>query len=324
MRKFDVITFGSATWDIFVSAEKRRVFKSKKFLTGRGVCFGLGSKADLEDINFSTGGGATNTAATFSSQGFAVAYCGAVGDDLAGQEIVERLNKLKINTDFVKIAAKAPTNHSLVINAGSDRTILVYKGASEELGRKDIPWGKLDAKWIYIAPLSGRQAGLTENIVNFARVNGISVALNPGNFQLKLKNIKRIISKVDVLILNKEEASILTGLDYKEEKKIFRAIDKMCPGIAIMTKGALGAVISDGVYLYKAGVLKTKVVDRTGAGDSFASGFVSGLLKNGDTVSAIELAMANSSACLSQRGAKEGLLKKNDQFKKVRISKRKL
>jgi len=62
------------------------------------------------------------------------------------------------------------------------------------------------------------------------------------------------------------------------------------------------------------------VVDRTGAGDSFASGFVSGFLqKNGDIEYAIQLAIANSTACLTKLGAKNGLLEKGEDFNKVII-----
>ena len=324
MNKFDVITFGSATWDVFINPTHKQILHNKKFVTGKGICFNLGSKVDIADISFASGGGATNTAATFSAQGHKVAYCGSLGDDLASTEIMGRLKNIGIDCSLVKRTNKAPTNHSIVINSGSDRTILVYKGASEHLSKNDIDWKKLNASWFYLAPLSGKLAGITEDIVNFAKVNGIKVALNPGSYQLKLKNINRIISKVDVLLLNKEEASVLTKLPYREEKKIFRAIDKICPGIAIMTKGTEGVIVSDGIYIYRAGISKSKVVDRTGAGDSFGSGFVSGLIENNDIEYAIELAMANSAACLAKRGAKEGLLKKGAKFKGVKIKKKKI
>ena len=49
----------------------------------------LGSKIDVEDIIFTSGGGGTNTAATFAKQGFKTAFCGAIGVDISGLEIVE-------------------------------------------------------------------------------------------------------------------------------------------------------------------------------------------------------------------------------------------
>jgi len=132
------------------------------------------------------------------------------------------------------------------------------------------------------------------------------------------------MKKVDVLILNQEEASFLTKIPFNKEKEIFRKIDKFCPGIAIMTKGPLGVVVSDGRYIYKAKALKTKAIDMTGAGDAFASGFISGLIKKkGNIEYAIQLGTANSAACLKEFGAKKGLLVNNQKFEKVKIFKEK-
>ena len=90
----------------------------------------------------------------------------------------------------------------------------------------------------------------------------------------------------------------------------------------MMTKGSAGVVVSDGRYLYRSKALKGKAVDRTGAGDSFASGFLSGLLKSkGNIEYGIQLGMANSIACLSKFGAKNGLLKKGAKWPKIRVYK---
>lgn len=324
---FDIITFGSAIWDIFFKPRNFKILKNKEsFISGKGICFNIGSKIDVEDIKFSSGGGGTNTAATFARQGFKTAFCGQVGDDLSGKEIVSELKKLGVDARFIRKTKLKPTNHSIVISHPNiDRTILVYRGASEILEKKDIPWYNLKAKWFYLAPLSGKLGGLTEALVDFAYKNKINIAFNPGNTQISLPEdtLKKIIKKVNILILNQEEASLLTKVPYQKEKQIFKKIDEICPGIAIMTKGAQGVTVSDGKKLYSAKPEKIKVADRTGAGDSFASGFVSGFIQSkGDIEYAIQLGLANSTSCLKKWGAKEGLLKKVAQFKKVKISKK--
>lgn len=302
---FDIITFGSATWDVFL--------RPKKFKIGKEICFNLGSKIDLEEIHFSSGGGGTNTAATFARQGFKVAYCGTVGNDIFGKAIIKELSSFGIDKQFVSRTNLKPTNFSIILSlAGKDRTVLAYRGASEELSSKNIPWQKLQAKWFYLAPLSGKLAKLTSKIVDFANKNKIKIALNPGNSQISLapKVLKRILARIDVLILNQEEASLLTKIPYQREKKIFEKIDELCPGITIMTKGAGGVVVSDGKKLFQARPKKIKVVDRTGAGDSFGSGFVSRFIQSGsDIEQAIQLGLANSASCLQKWGAKQGLLK---------------
>jgi len=323
---FDVITFGSITWDIFLELEKFKIFKSKKFISHKGICFNLGSKIDVEDIKFAFGGGGTNTATTFVRQGLKTAYCGTVGNDISGVELVKQVKKMGIDCSLVVETKLKPTNHSIILNTGPnrDRTILTYRGASEVFGKKDVPWKKLNTKWFYLAPLSGKLANITKDIVDFAKINGIKVAFNPSQSQLNLKDIRKIIDKVDVLLLNQEEASILTNTSFKKELKIFKAIDKMCPGIVIMTKGVKGVVVSDGISLYEANPGKIKVVDRTGAGDSFGSGFVSELAREKSIEHAIQLGIANANSCLGKLGAKNGLLKKGDKFKYVKIKKKKL
>lgn len=340
---FDIITFGSAAWDIFLRPDNFETLKSRRFITGRGICFNLGSKVDLGEIYFSSGGGGTNAAATFSKQGFKVAYYGRIGDDLAGREIIKELKKFRINRTFVSKTKSKPTNHSIILNASAkrERTILVYLGASELLGKKDILWNKLKpclppacrtdragrAKWFYLAPLSGKLCNLFEPLVNFGYKNKIKIAANPGNTQLSLpqKSLKRILKKVNILILNQEEASLLTKIPYQKEEEIFKKIDEICPGITIMTKGSEGAVVSDGRELYRAGAPKVKLVDKTGAGDAAASGFISGIIKSGGDIEyAIQLGMANATSCLKKWGAKNGLLRKNQKFKKVKVIKKSL
>lgn len=324
---YDIITFGSAAQDINLKSKAFKVMKDNKdFVTGEGLCLALGSKIDIEDIKFTSGGGGTNTAVTFAKQGFKTAFCGMVGDDAAGKIIVNELKKNKVDIALVQKTKEKLTNHSVVISSdGEDRTILVYRGAADFLDKNNIPWKKLKTKWIYLAPLSGLLCNAFEDIVNFAFENKIKIAVNPGNTQLSLpiEDIIRIFKKIDILILNQEEASFLTKVPFADENEIFKKIDEICPGIAVMTKGGEGVVVSDGRYLYSALPNPSrKVVDTTGAGDSFASGFISDYIRhNGDIEQAIQLGLANSAANLGEIGAKIGLLDKNSKFERVEVIK---
>ncbi len=321
---YDIITFGSATQDIFLRLNKNQVVNGKEFIAGKAVCFDFGSKVNVEEIYFYSGGGGTNTAATFVKQGFKTAYCGAIGKDLAGKEIIKELNERGADVSFIAEKEKS-TNYSAVLSLpGKDRTILAYRGASELLTKEDIPWDKIESKWFYIAPSPG---AILKDIINFAKNKGIKIAFNPGISQLSLprKVLSEILNKIDILILNQEEASLLTKISFAKEKEIFKKIDKMCPGIAIMTKGAKGVVASDGEYFYSAKILKTKVLDKTGVGDSFGAGFVSGFIKSGGDIEyAMQFGTANSASCLQQWGAKNGLLAEGDNWEKIKVRKIKL
>jgi len=332
-KMYDIITFGSATRDINLKSKAFKITKDtsagagdKDFVTGEGICLSLGSKIDIDEIKYTSGGGGTNTAATFAKQGFKTAFCGAIGADEAGLRVVKELKDMKIDVRLLQKRKEKSTNQSVIISNGDgeDRTILAYRGAAELMDKNTISWNKLKTKWIYLAPLSGLLCDTFEEIVDFAKQNNIKVAINPSKQQLSLPidQLEKIFQKVDILFLNQEEASFLTKVSFHEESEIFKKLDEMCPGIAVMTKGGEGVVASDGKYLYYASPNPDrKIVDTTGAGDSFASGFLSDYMRyNGDIERAIQLGLGNSEANLKEIGAKTGLLEKNAGFVRVPVT----
>lgn len=306
VNKYDVITFGSATWDIYLTPKEMSLIPSSDFISGEAIAFNLGSKIGLKKTSFNIGGGGVNSAHTFKGQGLKVAYFGSVGDDILGSEIINKLKKLKIETKLIQVV-KASTNCSVIFNLkGKDRTVMVYRGASE--GFKVEKLSK--AKWFYLAPLSGKSALKTQTIIDFAFRNKIKVAFNPGNSQLSLpsKNLKNILDKVDVLMLNQEEASILTKNKYQDEDKIIKDLIKLYKGTIVMTKGDRGVTVvyKEKIYIEKSKVIKA--IDKTGAGDAFNSAFISSLIKNDDVLKAINLGFKNASSCIKKEGSTNGLL----------------
>jgi len=342
---FNIITFGSATRDMFVVSKNFKTIRSDDFVNGKGVCAPAGSKIYVDEVVFASGGGATNVAATFALQGLKTACVTKVGDDPGGNAILEELKKLGVNTGFIVKDKKLKTVYNIILSvpkgeprtnpAGiirGERTILVSEGASHYLAKKDISWNELKkTDWFYISSLSGKCAELFEPLINFAYENRIKIAVNPGEAQLKLgiDRLEPILNKIDVFILNKEEAAQLTCVPYNAEKEIFKRLDNWVKGIVIMSKGPEGVKVSDGRNIYEAGIPKSDLVDRTGAGDAFGSGFVAGLIqksKGGKADQsaieyAIQLGTANATGTCQHLGAKSGLLKKGDwgQWKKVEV-----
>ena len=317
---FEIITFGSATWDIYLKMEKEQLLKTDKVPSGTAVGFDLGAKVDINDMYFSFGGGGMNTAHTFKKQGFKVAYCGSVGSDIPGKEIIAEMEGMGIGTEFIQKNEK-PTNNSIILlTSDNERTVLAYRGASEDLNKEEILWGDMSPSWFYLAPLSGKLRELTEDIVDFAKKNKIKVAINLGNSQIVLgkEKLEPILKKADVLLLNLEEASLLTGVDKKDEMGIMRELNSLHPGINTVTKGPEGVLVSEEDVLIEASSYKVKVVDKTGAGDAFGSGFISGLIKsNMDVEWAIKLGIANSTSCIQIRGAINGLLEGSNDIEKI-------
>ena len=328
---FDIITFGSASRDLFLRSKDFKIVKSQDFITGEGLGFNLGSKVTVDELAFFTGGGGTNTAATFRKQDFKVAYVGKIGNDPGGEAIEKELKQLGIK-NFIKKDENKKTAYSIILSTEKERTILVYSGACHDLKVEEISFDKLKAKWIYIAGLSGKSAETLLPIIEFAKKSKIKVALNPSSSQLKLglEGLKDVLGTVDVLLLNQEEGAKLAGLPFEQEKEIFKRLDEYVKGIVIMTKGPAGVVVSDGEYIYEAGTFKEKkYIDRTGAGDAFGAGFVSGLMRYGTIEEAIRLGAANGTAVVEALGAKNGLLTKLQfetelRWKDLKINKTKL
>lgn len=316
MSSFDVITFGSVALDVFMDLPQKFVKKSAHFTPAKDLVFDLGSKIDIPETRVAFGGGAVNTARTFAAQEFNTACCGMAGDDILGREAVAYLKELRIETGLIGQTAKKATNSSVVLNApGMDRVILVYRGASELLDAKSIKWQNLNAKMFYLAPLSGKLCRLTEQITTHAKKQGAMVAANLGNSQLAMGRacIKSLLARIDVLILNQEEAAMMTGVDFADEKNIIKKTAAMHPGINVITKGKDGAIIIANGKIYEAKLKKFKVADVTGAGDAFGSGFMSGMLSSGNDIEyAMKLALINAKHCLSSRGA-QGLPAKHDR-----------
>lgn len=329
---FDVITIGTATRDVFVASDDFHINRDRRVLGGRALVMPLGAKLEIEKMVFTTGGGATNTAVTLRRHGLRTAVVSVVGDDTSGRTIKKELSREGIGTDFLVAREKSYTAYTILLHLeGGERTILVHRGASESLGPSDIPRGiGKKTAWLYITSLAGN-IGLLKHLLVLAKKNGVRVCYNPGGKEIhERKKLIPFLMYIDILTLDREEASLLTGISYEKPERMFAVWDRMSPGINIMTDARNGVWVSDGASIYRAGVFKERaVIDRTGAGDAFGSGFaavlisrigrkkgdVSRLIRPRDIEYAIRFGSANATSKIEGIGAKFGLLTKR-AFKK--------
>jgi ribokinase len=322
---FDIISIGSATRDGFFEGVPFVIVNDKRFRVGKGIALPYGGKVKVPKVTFTTGGGGTNTTVTFARQGLKTSCIFRVGKDVSGEEIIRNLKAEKIDISFCQIDKKTPTAYSVIfLTETGERTILSYKGAGENISEKEIPWQKLKTRWLYLNSLGGN-LNLLKKALQFAHQNNIFVAANPGSGELEnLKNHKELLKFFDIFIVNQEEASYLTDIPYAKEKEVFQKLDELIQGLVVMTKGPKGVSVSDGKILWQAGVYKEKkVVDRTGAGDAFSSGFVSvfasekikkdnyrSIFEEEKIEKAIKVGSANGTSVVEYVGAKTGILTK--------------
>ena len=256
--------------------------------------------------------------------------------DENGRKVLEELAKFHVRFIGTK-DKKHMTNYSIILDSrAKDRTILAYKGASDHFGLKDISKkqldAKLDAKWLYFSSLTGKSFWTAERLAEYVKggdcrknragkdagkSSNIKIAFNPSSYQAKMgaKFLRRMLSCTDVLILNSEEAALVAGIHKTDENKNAGAIRILAeklrslgPKIVVITDGSKGAYCSDGIHFYFAKTTDVKAVETTGAGDCFASSFITGLIRKKDIEFALKLATANAESCIRHFGAKNGLL----------------
>lgn len=300
-----VICIGAAVQDVFLLG---KIFRSHRDEDGDRVQeFELGSKNDVEEVIFSTGGGATNAAVTFARQGMHAFYMGKVGNDVAGRAVLEALHQDDVDTSLVAVADKTGTGYSVLLLAPSgERTILTYRGASTHYDLKTHDFHDQKADWIYLSSFEGNFEAL-ETIFEYAKSHDIKIAMNPGKKELAEKTrLKKLLPGLSVLSANKQEMQMLFRGDSLVE--LATVASETVP-VVIVTDGPGGAAACDGQKIVRAGMYENvPVVDRTGAGDAFSSGFVAMIAKGETLEHAIRFASANSTSVVSKIGAKTGIL----------------
>lgn len=307
---YDVITIGSAVRDVFI--------RSKDIEIKQGhIILKYGSKIDIAKMDISYGGGGLNNAIAFSRLGFKTAFLGELGLDPDGDVIAKKLEQENVSTELL-IRSKDETGSSVIIvGPSNERTILAYRGANMTMSESEVKWDKLRAKMFLITHLYGDSAKLLPKIVRHAKNIGAIVAINPGSMQLKkgIGPLKKILGRVDIFIVNEEEAKMLTGIG--DHKKALKKIRELAD-IVVITMGEKGSIAFDGRKFYIAGVHRAKIINRVGLGDAFSSGFSTGILLKDDIEYAIKLGTTNATAVATHRDAQEGLLK-TPKIKELKI-----
>lgn len=315
---YDVITIGAATRDVYLKSPSFDLIKSDQFATGVGECLALGSKNEASEIFLDTGGGATNAAATFGNMKLKVAVISRIGNDSAGRDVIDVLKEKGADVSLIQKDKKHLTTYStLLLTGAGQRSVLVYRGASNFIDWKEVPKSKLKTKWFYITSLGGNMKFLNE-IFKFAKKNKIKIAWNPGGGEIKFgfKKLLPFIKQADVFNVNREEATELLKIDYDKKDEILKKMESIGAKIAVVTDGPDGAYAYAGKWFF-APPLPTKPTNTTGAGDAFGSGLVAGLIIKNDINYALRLATLNADGVIKITGAKNGLLKRRPTEKEL-------
>ncbi len=305
----DLLCIGDSVVDIFLQIptdnkhfglekEKNRLF------------IDLGYKINLKDYIKDIGGNATNTAVGVSRLGKKVGLCAEIGDDEFSNFIFNKLEHEGINANLIVKDKNTKTSFSVSLNYLGERTLLV-----EHVERQhDFRIDNSSARFVYLTSLGNEWKKAYENVYKFIKNTNSKLAFNPGTLQLEEKGkiFFDLIQLSDYLFLNKQEAEkILYGNDKKDTdiNKILFGIKNLGAKNIIITDSSSGSYLIDYENnIYHLGVIKTNVVEKTGAGDAYTSGFIAALLNEQDVLSAMVWGSINSSSVITKIGAQEGLL----------------
>ncbi|HCC83650.1 TPA: hypothetical protein DEP96_02255 [Candidatus Uhrbacteria bacterium] len=307
---FDVITIGTATRDIFLASKAFLLVPLPELGGNLAECLALGSKIDIDDIHFSTGGGATNSAATFANLGFKTSIITRLGDDEPGQAVLADLARFKIDTSLIKTIKKGHTAYSTLLTApNGERTILVYRGVSAEHSEADLAERKIKTHLIYATSLGGNME-LLIRLIRHAKQENIIVAWNPGHGEIKhgLRALDPILRHVTYLMLNLEEARELTKLPTADVQELAKHL--LRPNLTLLiSDGPRGTHAFTSDNYWHVGTRNIKLISQTGAGDAFGSAFVAARLQGRDMADSLRIGTMNAESVISHFGAKVGILK---------------
>jgi sugar/nucleoside kinase (ribokinase family) len=308
MKHLKVLAIGKANQDVFLSGA---VFKP---VSDHGVMeeqFELGAKLVVDDVAFTTGGNAMNAAITFRRQGLDTAILCMLGTEPSGQAVMKALDDEDIDTRYVVQDERFETSYSTVLLApNGERTILTHQGGHPHDNGWPFDLKAIDqADWLYISSVGSME--LLEKIITKAAEHNVQVAFNPGSRELKeIAKVRSLLEDIAVLIVNRKEMELF--VEGRTHEELVQRGLHLVPTV-VVSDGPKGVIASDGVKLVKAGMYEdVKVVDRTGAGDAFGSGFVAMHAQGKSLEEAIVFASANSTSVVGQIGATKGILTKHE------------
>lgn len=316
--KFDLITIGDSTIDTFIKIHDATVEFNINHREGK-ICVAYGEKIPVDSIAEAVAGNAANVAVASSKLGLKSAIYTNLGDDDHGRRIKEALEKEKVATGYIKINSGKKSNLSVVLTFQGERTIFVY----HQDWFYHLP-ALVNCSWLYLTSMAETftNSNIMDEVCHYVERQKSKLAFSPGTYQLKadIRRYPKILEKCAVLIVNREEAQKILGIELTENVDVGDLLNKLLflgPEIAVVTCGEEGSYASDGQKNLKVGIFPTKIIEKTGAGDAYAAGLVAALALGESLGEAMVWGTINASHVIQEVGPQNGLLTR-EEIKKHR------
>jgi 2-dehydro-3-deoxygluconokinase len=266
-------------------------------------------------------GAESNLAIGLSRLGQTAGWFSRVGDDEFGRAIVFRIRGEGVDTSHVVGDASAPTG--LVIRerreVGPIEQVYYRRGsAASRLSPADLDAAYLgSAQYLHLTGITPALSQSCRETVfaaaDIARAAGVNVVLDP-NYRSKLWDppefrdvLRSLASRCDILLPGMDEAQLLTGLS--DPELAARELLSLGPRLVVIKLGASGALALDGEgRVTRAPAVRVeRIVDPVGAGDAFAAGLLTGLLRAFTLEDALALANRCGALAMISPGDMEAL-----------------
>ncbi|BBH24071.1 putative sugar kinase YdjE [Paenibacillus baekrokdamisoli] len=270
-----------------------------------------GDNFESSTYNKLFGGSPSNIAMNVKKLGIHSLVASAVGKDGLGTFLINQLRNADIDTNCVQ-RTDYPTSLVVLTKSKSSPTPIFYRGADYHLAFTPVLEEYLiNSKIVHFScwPISMVPVRHSiEKVIEKARENHILIGFDPNYHPMiwqrgedGIRYVKSIIGKVDIIKPSEDDAERLFGKDTHENQ--IRKFLELGAKLVIMTLGKEGAIVSNGIETVKYNALATDVVDTTGAGDAFWSGFYTAAIKGYTIRESLALGFAVSAYQLKYTGA---------------------
>jgi fructokinase len=284
----EVVTVGHAIVDVLAPSEDELV---ASFGLEKGTMT-LIDDARAEKIYASlgpatevSGGSAANTAACLASLGGSAAFIGKVRDDTLGHFFSHDIRAAGVQYEMAPSPEGPGTGSCLImVTPDAEKTMCTHLGIGALLAPEELDAGAIaSARVVYVEGyLYGDRPTnpAVERAIAVARQAGTAVALSlsdPYWVELHGAELESLLDRVDLLFANEHEACGITG--EADLDAALAALARRCGTVAV-TRGEHGSVVAQGGEIVSVPAAPTsRVVDTTGAGDSYAAGFLFGFTR---------------------------------------------
>lgn len=302
---YDLIAIGDTKLDTFVVLDDASLQCQLK-MPDCQLCIAYGEKIVVDVVASQIAGTAPNVATGLSRMGKKTAVISNMGVDGTYQLAVDTLKKEGVATRYIHKVPSEPSSYSVVLNYKGEKTLLTSHIRHAYRLPKPLP----ASRWMYVSEMGHGYENLYRQVVARAKANNIHIALNPGTIQIAERKgfLFDLIKKTYVLFLNLEEAQRVANEKTLEIHHLATLLYKMGPRQIVITDGKNGAYSFDGTELHYCPIFPGRVVEATGAGDAFSTGYIGALMSGQLHDEALRWGAVNSASVVGAVGPTKGLL----------------